>query len=73
MAHILPTTGPDLRKYRTLNLRPSDHDRVLKLAKRYRLNLIELAPVLLKAWSLLSSEQRLSCIEAQESKAVSQT
>jgi hypothetical protein len=69
MAHILPTTGPDPRTYRTVNVRPDDHTKLLKLAKRYRLPLIELTPVLLKAWSLLNVEQRLSCLEAQEPKA----
>lgn len=69
MAHILPTTGPDPRTYRTVNVRPGDHDKLLKLAKKYRVNLIELTPVLLKAWSLLSTDQKLSCIELPDTAA----
>lgn len=66
MAHILPVTAPDPRTYRSVNVRPADHDKLLKLAKKYRVNLIELVPVLLKAWSILSADQKLSCIEIPE-------
>lgn len=69
MATTLQPAANDQRTYRTVNVRPDDHTKMLKLAKRYRLPLIELTPVLLKAWSLLTAEQRLSCLEAQEPKS----